>query len=502
MRTFVTIILLFTLLGLYGQGNIKPVTGTWINFAFQDERNKYMNPPGVDNTSSELWSLKVRELSEAGMKYLVIMFVADGGKAYYPSVFMPHAYPEGKKSPVEAVLDAADAYDMKVFLSSGWAKSQDENPALPEIRAVQQKIMKEEAGLFSGRKSFFGWYLPCEDVVGPFLSQKAVDDANALAEEARRLTPGAKVLISPYGLRMARFDDDKFERQIAKLRVDIIAYQDEIGCVVEEMPLPHMKSNFARLREVHHKTGIQLWANIESFTWEKGLNVRPSALIPAPFPRYLSQLTGVSMAGVDEVVSFSICGIFDKPGSALPLGQPYYSQKAYSEYIEWANGKGRWPLLAASFCGALKHDAILKSVSFQSQPSAGFSKGKLTDGNLAGEDIADEGWLGFEKGDMIATIDMGDITPIRKIAVRFLSCRKREIFLPTAVEFLVSDDGRNFRSLETVQMEQYPNDRYDTWIDIAASDIPATKARYIRVYAINGFGKYILSDELLVNPLY
>jgi hypothetical protein len=496
----------FIILAVCGYTNaqtaIKRVHGTFINFTYQDERNKYMNPEGIDGTSPELWRLKIKELSEMGIEYIVLMYVANDTKSFYPSDFMQHAYPSGRESPVDAVMNAADEHDMKVFMSTGWAKDQDDNPGLPEIRAIQIKIMHETASLYSKRKSFYGWYLPCEDVVGPYLSQKAVDAVNLLTAEARNLTPKAKVLISPYGLRLAKFDDGVFAEQIAKLKVDIVAYQDEIGCVVEAMPLPHMKENFNHLREVHNKTKIELWSNNELFTWEKGLNIRPSALIPAPFPRFLSQLTGVSEAGVDEVVSFAVCGILDKPGSEIAIGQPYEAGKAYKDYMDWKEGKGRWPLLAASFSGNIKHAGLSKSAALTNPPSSTYSKGNLTDGKLGVEAITDNNWLGFDKKDMIGVIDMGSKKSVNHIAVRFLSYKLKNIFLPTNVEFSVSDDGKNFRTLKTVSMDQYLNDRYDCWIDIADADNLKENARFIRVYAINGTGQWIFADEILVDPVY
>jgi hypothetical protein len=480
----------------------KPVRGTFINFTWQDERNKYMNPDSIDGTSPDVWRLKIKELSEMGIEYVILMYVANETRSFYPSGFMQPAYPAGRESPVDEVMNAADEHNMKVFMSTGWAKDQDDNPGIPETRAVQIRIMNETAALYSKHKSFFGWYLPCEDVVGPFLSQKAVDAVNSLTAEARSLTPNAKVLISPYGLRLAKFDDGVFAVQIAKLQVDIIAYQDEIGCVVEPTPLPHMKENFKHLREVHNKTKIELWSNNESFTWEKGLNVRPSALIPAPFPRFLSQLAGVTKAKVNEVISFAITGIFDKPDSKSPIGQPVYAGKAYREYMEWKEGKGRWPLLEASFYNNLKHDGISRSVTFINPASSAYSSGKLSDGNLGAEDNMDKSWMGFEKKDMIATIDLGASQKINCLAARFLSYKPKNIFLPTSVEFSISDDGKNFRTLRTVSMDLVPNDRYDCWIDIAYADQLNKNARFIRVYAINGTGQWIFADEILVNPVY
>jgi len=482
------------------QSVTKPVRGTFINFVYQDERNKYMNPAGVDMISPDLWRMKIKELSEMGIEYVILMYVANEGKSFYQSDFMPHAYPAGKQSPVEAIMDAADKLNIKVFMSTGWAKDQDDNPRLPAIRAIQMKIMHETANLFSSHKSFYGWYLPCEDVVGPFLSQQAVDAANSLTAEAKKLTPKARVMISPYGLRLSNFEDNIFAEQIAKLNVDIIAYQDEIGCVVETLPLSHMKENFKHLREVHNKTKIELWSNNEFFTWEKGLNVRPSALIPAPFPRFLSQLVGVSRAGVDEVISFAVCGILDKPDSKMPIGQPLFAARAYKDYMDWKSGNGRWPLLEATFNGNLKHEGISKSVSFVNAPSPAYSSGNMTDGKLGIEDYNDKNWLGFEKKDMIVTIDLESKQQIKSVAARFLTYKLMNIFLPTSVEFSVSDDGKKFKTVKTVTMDQYLNDRYDCWIDLAEADHIDENVRFVRVYAINGSAQWIFADEVLVNP--
>ncbi len=485
---------------LSSQHLAKPVRATWINFEYQDERNKYMNPFGTDMTNPELWKTKMSELNEFGIKYVILMYVANNGRSFYNSNFMPHAYKDGIPSPVDVIMKSADELGMKVFMSSGWAKDQDDNPALPEIRSVQLKIMKETADLYSKHKSFYGWYLPCEDVVGPFLSERAVNAANELASEARKLTPGAKVMISPYGLRMAKFDDGRFAEQIAKLKVDIIAYQDEIGCVVEDMPIPHLKENFMKLREVHDKAGIAFWSNNEAFTWEKGLNTRPSALIPAPFPRYLSQICGASAAKVDEVSSFAICGIFDKPGSAFPIGEPELSRTAWKDYMDWLSGKGRWSILEATFLNLLSNEAKGMTVTFTGRESASTGAGLLTDGKFGVESTSDKNWVINEKGDLIFVVDMKKEVDIRSVATRFLTYRKHSIAFPSTVEFSFSADWQNFTSPVTVRMDNYLPDRYDCWIDLAYSGPITIRSRYIRVYCINSAGMKIMCDEVIVNP--
>jgi hexosaminidase len=101
---------------------------------------------------------------------------------------------------------------------------------------------------------------------------------------------------------------------------------------------------------------------------------------------------------------------------------------------------------------------------------------------------------------MVATVDLGTKQKIKTISARFLTYKLKNIFLPTSVEISVSDDGKKFKAIKTVNMDQYLNDRYDCWIDIALADQLNENARFVRVYAINGIGQWIFADEILINP--
>ena len=206
-----------------------PVTGTFINLPYQDVRNKYTNPQDIDCTAPILWHTKVEEMKEMGMEYLVFMSVANEGKAYYPSRLMDRHYSEHEASPVDIIMDAAAEHGMKVFMSTGWAKDQDDNLRDPKIKARQIEMMEELADIYGDHPAMYGWYLPVEDCFGPVLTDYAVDAVNALTARARELTPGKKIMISPYGIFNSDFGDPRYEQQIARLTVDIIAYQDEIG---------------------------------------------------------------------------------------------------------------------------------------------------------------------------------------------------------------------------------------------------------------------------------
>lgn len=213
------------------ESEVLPITGSWINLAYKDVRNKYTNPAGFDNTDPKLWEAKVREMSEMGIEYLVIMEVANEGKAFYPSEIMELHYAPGRKSPVEAILDEAARCGVKVFLSTGWAQNQDDNLQIPAIKARQMQIMDEVGTIYKDKEAFYGWYLPVEDCIDPIFPEHAVIAVNALVKHANELTPGKKTLISPYGLGLSDFNNPDYEKTLGQLKVDIIAYQDEIGCV-------------------------------------------------------------------------------------------------------------------------------------------------------------------------------------------------------------------------------------------------------------------------------
>ena len=117
------VLLLWTCASAFAQ-QILPVTGTFINLPYQDVRNKYTNPEGIDMTDPQMWAMKVVEMKEMGMEYLVFMSVANECKAYYPSRLMDWHYPSYRQSPVDAIMDEAAKQGMKVFMSMSifWMK--------------------------------------------------------------------------------------------------------------------------------------------------------------------------------------------------------------------------------------------------------------------------------------------------------------------------------------------------------------------------------------------
>ncbi len=433
---------------------VLPVTGTFINLPYQDVRNLYTNPPYIDNTDPQMWAAKVAEMKKMGMEYLVFMSVANEGKAYYPSELMRRHYPKWRKSPVDAIMDAAAENGMKVFMSTGWAKDQDDNLRDPKIKGRQLEMMAELAEMYDDHPAMYGWYLPVEDCFGPVLTDYAVEAVNALTARARELTPGKKIMISPYGIFNSDFDDPRYSQQIERLEVDIIAYQDEVGCVREAYPLTRLRENWKKLRAIHDKAGIEMWANCESFAWEKGTNSRASALVPAPYSRFLSQQVAATAGGASAIISFVFCGLFDDPASPYQLGQPLWSGRAYEDYMAWLGGDHYWRTVEAALRGEF--------------------------GPAATEDAGDPRWTGYGIGthEIVVPVEDGHVS---EVLVPMLNCRKDGINPPVKLFLWESGDGKKWSLAGIKNSPGYQNTNHDAFIDYVLFDGLDLKADYIKI---------------------
>lgn len=467
-----------------------PVSGTWVNLAYQDERNRYTNPMGDDNESVEFWKNKIQEFHEMGMEYLVLMAVANEGKAYYPSAIMPHAYPENSPGPLTCIMETAETFGMKVFLSCGWAKNQDDNLGSPEIMRRQIEIMEELASIYGKNRAFYGWYLPVESSLAPILPENAVNDVNILAGKAKSLKPDAKVMVSPYGIYGSDFDNPLYEKRISALDVDIIAYQDEVGCVRENFPLPRLCESWKRLREIHDRTGVAMWANCETFTWDGMSNSRLHALVPAAYSRFLAQQVAATLGGAERIVSFIVQGMFEEPESDYQCGQPYWSHKMYTDYMSWLSGEEYWTLLENTFSGHV-FSTLKINGSFMDCD-------KLSDNIYGSVNSEDDAWVHLDEGHHIYKLNNADETEIRQLVLRFLDCSSQNIAIPENVSVWVSWDDMEYSLLCRKVMAHYPNDLHDAWVELVMLDDLDTSAPYVKI-ALDVTGNALL-DEILVNP--
>ncbi len=313
---------------------IRKLDGTFFEFRHHNTpEGKYWNP-ALEKFEGTDWRQKIREISELGMEYVVIMATALYEKCYFKSeVFLFADMP--CSDPIEEVLDEADKCGVKVFLGNGfygdWRKAGN-NIKDQEVIGRSFRAMEELAVLYGHHESFYGWYFPDETCIILKFSGDFVKYVNLCSDYCHSLTPHKKTLIAPYGTNLA-LANNRYVRTLAELDVDFIAYQDEVG--VKKTKVDRTKRIFEKLRKAHDKAGrSQIWADIELFDFE-GI-VYKSALIPADFDRVRKQIENVAPYA-DKILSYQYLGIMNPADSPSFAGHPD-SEKLYENYKKYIGG--------------------------------------------------------------------------------------------------------------------------------------------------------------------
>lgn len=315
--------------------DMKKISGTWFEFCHHNEaEGRYWNE-ACRSFTREQWEEKVDEIASLGMKYIVLMSTSlvykDRSESYFNNDIFPFA-DMACSDPMEALFASADRNDIKVFVSCGfygiWNRT-SENITSSEVTDRAFRAMRLVYEQYGSHKSFYGWYLPDETCIVRRFGKKFIEYVNRYASEARRIFPGSRVLIAPYGTLTVRADR-KYIEQLKALDADIVAYQDEVG-VKKTVPF-FTRRKFRALRRAHNEPGTpELWADVELFTFEK--QVYRSALIPADFNRIRRQLEAVSPYA-DEVLCYQYQGLFNRPGTSAFCGHPD-SYKSYKELLDY-----------------------------------------------------------------------------------------------------------------------------------------------------------------------
>ena len=118
-------------------------------------------------------------------------------------------------------------------------------------------------------------------------------------------------------------------------------------------------------------------------------------------------------------------------------------------------------------------------------------------------------WQGFHGDDLIAIIDMGKTTAVNKISCSFLQNQRQWIFLPSSVECLVSDDGKNFKSIGKIENDIPPMKEKVFIKDFVINLDKDIESEFIKIIAKNigkcppqhpgkGNKAWIFADEIII----
>jgi len=304
------------------------ISGSWFEFQHNGPwEGRNWNPQFQDFTP-EQWEALLGDMAGIGMEYLVLMGSALAEQTFYKSKHF-QSFPTKTEDPMQVMFNAADKLGLKIFVSNDFYGDWTQPEVMffdKEVTRKRDIAMAEIVERFGHHKSFYGWYWPNELDIFPNYHDTFITYVNHCKKYADSLLAGKKTLIAPYGT-FHLVADDNFCRQLDRLDVDFIAYQDEIG--VRKANVEWTPVYFERLKVAHDKVGkAKLWADMEIFQFEGPIYRTP--LHPAPIERVIKQLEGISPF-VERVLIYQYPGIMSKPGTKARIATPE-ATRLYSEY--------------------------------------------------------------------------------------------------------------------------------------------------------------------------
>jgi hypothetical protein len=129
----------------------------------------------------------------------------------------------------------------------------------------------------------------------------------------------------------------------------------------------------------------------------------------------------------------------------------------------------------------------IKTAALTTQPNPkypGTSVSGLFDGLIGSANYTNKQWMGFEGDNFEVTVDLGEVKEVKTLGIDVLQLPVTWIFLPSAVEFYSSDDGKTFHLLNTYYPAETDDIRLDGPVMLARS-FDNLRTRYIRIKATN-----------------
>jgi arylsulfatase A len=157
-----------------------------------------------------------------------------------------------------------------------------------------------------------------------------------------------------------------------------------------------------------------------------------------------------------------------------------------------------------------KHLAFEKKVILKNPPHPNYNNiNTLTDGFIEGADRF-RTLMGFEGNNLEAMIDLEKEETINEIKIGFLQNQPSWIFFPKKVDFLISQNGKDFKKIATQAIDSNLVDKMSGVFYFSTKEKMERKARYLKVIAYSqgecpedhdGAGKdcWIFADEIIVN---
>ena len=149
----------------------------------------------------------------------------------------------------------------------------------------------------------------------------------------------------------------------------------------------------------------------------------------------------------------------------------------------------------------VQHEALGKPVTYLGRYAEKYraeGDSTLTNGLRGDWGYLEGRWQGFiDSTGVDVVVDMGKVTDIRDVRVDFMHLYESVIYTPETIELMVSDDGKNFKTIDTVRPGIKASEDYLVYPYKWKGDV---KGRYVRVKALSREkDAWIFTDEIIIN---
>ncbi len=198
----------------------------------------------------------------------------------------------------------------------------------------------------------------------------------------------------------------------------------------------------------------------------------------------------------------------DPDNSSIRYKKPVEIKKTcLIKAVSYLNGK---KVSGVSNVEFFYHKALGKKINLKFPYSEKyFANGdfSLVDGFKGSMLYSDSLWQGFWGTDLVATIDLEKISPIKYISINFLQSVGSWIFLPKKIEFFISSNGNDYKRVAVFDNVEV---RENFIIKTFEKQLDSEKARFVRIFAKNiekcpqwhpgaGDKAWLFADEIIVN---
>ena len=149
----------------------------------------------------------------------------------------------------------------------------------------------------------------------------------------------------------------------------------------------------------------------------------------------------------------------------------------------------------------VQHEALGKPVTYLGRYAEKYraeGDSTLTNGLRGDWGYLEGRWQGFiDSTGVDVVVDMGKVTDIRDVRVDFMHLYESVIYTPETIELMVSEDGKNFTTIDTVRPGIKASEDYLVYPYKWNGNV---KGRYVRVKALSREkDAWIFTDEIIVN---